>query len=316
MKNGKNIKLPMRFYHEFKRIRKIKETLGKELKREATYEEILEYSNVSKEFLNVYFIYENDTISLNQLVLRDNSLEYIDQLSFNDLEEEYIYNKMMKEELTLIVNELGIPRKHFEIFLYKNGLIDGKVKTLDETGRVFNFTGERIRQIISDIYKSLREYEKITKLVMYLDDPQKGLDNINKFRDLYQRVGNDSFRAFSNIDINNLDVDDLINNMNLKNKKRKKGRNNENHLLKLWELLECTKEEAYLMLNYLSREERDFVINRYGGNLDSPKPNPLFTHEDRRKFYGGTVGKMKRIIMMLRENNNENVNKKVKNFHS
>ncbi|HEX73180.1 MAG TPA: RNA polymerase sigma factor RpoD/SigA [Candidatus Hydrogenedentes bacterium] len=45
-----------------------------------------------------------------------------------------------------------------KIIRYRYGLIDGKVHTLEETGRAYNLTRERIRQIEKDVMKRLRDF--------------------------------------------------------------------------------------------------------------------------------------------------------------
>lgn len=52
----------------------------------------------------------------------------------------------------------GLSEREASIIRYRYGLLDGKAHTLEETGKKFKLTRERIRQIEKDVMKRLREY--------------------------------------------------------------------------------------------------------------------------------------------------------------
>ncbi len=71
-------------------------------------------------------------------------------------ENEAIQQIEMDQQLQELMNQLT--GREASIVRYRYGLEDGKAHTLEETGRQFNLTRERIRQIEKDVMKRLREY--------------------------------------------------------------------------------------------------------------------------------------------------------------
>jgi RNA polymerase primary sigma factor len=62
----------------------------------------------------------------------------------------------LDEQLEALMEKLT--EREVEIIRYRYGLTDGKAHTLEETGRHFNLTRERIRQIEKDVLKRLRSF--------------------------------------------------------------------------------------------------------------------------------------------------------------
>lgn len=63
-------------------------------------------------------------------------------------------------EIQKLLREIhDMPEKERKIFLMRNGLTDGIYHTLEDVGREFGVTRERIRQIEAKIYEKLRKFE-------------------------------------------------------------------------------------------------------------------------------------------------------------
>lgn len=69
-----------------------------------------------------------------------------------------IINLERDQELEEILKQLS--KREADILKYRYGLLDYKAHTLEETGRKFNLTRERIRQIENDAMKRLRQFVK------------------------------------------------------------------------------------------------------------------------------------------------------------
>ncbi len=65
-----------------------------------------------------------------------------------------IHNFVVDEELATLM--AGLSERENEIMRFRYGLSDGRAHTLEETGRQFKLTRERIRQIEKDVLKRLR----------------------------------------------------------------------------------------------------------------------------------------------------------------
>jgi RNA polymerase primary sigma factor len=57
-----------------------------------------------------------------------------------------------------------LPPKERKILEMRHGLIDGYTHTLEEVGKVFGVTRERIRQIEAKAHEKIRQHEKINRL--------------------------------------------------------------------------------------------------------------------------------------------------------
>jgi RNA polymerase primary sigma factor len=80
--------------------------------------------------------------------------ESIEPRQLDDAMVQFELDQQMEELMTELT-----PRES-AIIKYRYGLTDGKAHTLEETGREFNLTRERIRQIEKDVMKRLRHYVK------------------------------------------------------------------------------------------------------------------------------------------------------------
>ena len=78
---------------------------------------------------------------------------------------------MCKNILLYVFNYILSILLKLEVFLnsFRLGLNDGMPKTLEEVGRMFNITRERVRQIEAKALKKLRHPTRIRKLQMYKD---------------------------------------------------------------------------------------------------------------------------------------------------
>jgi RNA polymerase primary sigma factor len=75
--------------------------------------------------------------------------------------------ELLKEQIDNVLNELTEREK--KVLQLRFGLNDGHTHTLEEVGRVFNVTRERIRQIEAKALRKLRHPSRSRKLRDYLD---------------------------------------------------------------------------------------------------------------------------------------------------
>ena len=74
---------------------------------------------------------------------------------------------LLKEQLVEVLKTLA-PREA-KVLKLRFGLIDGRQRTLEEVGKEFNVTRERIRQIEAKALRKLRHPSRSKKLRDYLD---------------------------------------------------------------------------------------------------------------------------------------------------
>ena len=69
---------------------------------------------------------------------------------------------LMREELSAVLDTLGVRER--QVLDYRYGLTDGNCRTLEEVGRLFNVTRERVRQIETKALRMLRHPSRMRRL--------------------------------------------------------------------------------------------------------------------------------------------------------
>ena len=69
---------------------------------------------------------------------------------------------LMREELSAVLDTLGTRER--QVLDYRYGLTDGNCRTLEEVGRLFNVTRERVRQIEAKALRMLRHPSRMRRL--------------------------------------------------------------------------------------------------------------------------------------------------------
>ena len=82
--------------------------------------------------------------------------------------EEYATNEILKEEIKSVLSTLQ-PREQ-QVLELRFGLIDGTCYTLEEVGKRFNVTRERIRQIEAKALRKLRHPSRAKNLKDFMND--------------------------------------------------------------------------------------------------------------------------------------------------
>jgi RNA polymerase primary sigma factor len=73
--------------------------------------------------------------------------------------------RILSDQVKEILNDLSL--KERKILEMRHGLVDGVTHTLEEVGKEFGVTRERIRQIEAKAHEKIRQHEKIGKLQSY-----------------------------------------------------------------------------------------------------------------------------------------------------
>ena len=73
--------------------------------------------------------------------------------------------RILRDQVNMILNDLS--EKERQILELRHGLNDGITHTLEEVGKVFNVTRERIRQIEAKAHEKIRQHEQSNRLKNY-----------------------------------------------------------------------------------------------------------------------------------------------------
>ena len=80
--------------------------------------------------------------------------------------EDQVSKSLLREDLESVLDTLS-PRER-DVLRLRYGLVDGRMKTLEEFGQIFNVTRERIRQIEAKALRKLRHPSRSDQLRSFL----------------------------------------------------------------------------------------------------------------------------------------------------
>ncbi len=167
--SDRTMRLPAHVSDKLNKIRRISRELRAELDREPTYEEIASRAGGIKP-RKVYelLIMFSDPVSLDTPVGDDNDSCMGDFIpTEGGLTTKDVETKMIYKELYTNLGELS--ERERQVILLRYGFVDGCPHTLDELGKHFNITRERVRQIEQNALKRLRKSKNLSKLRDYAD---------------------------------------------------------------------------------------------------------------------------------------------------
>jgi len=166
---GDIIRKPVHMVETINRLIKVSRHLMQELGREATEGEIAKEMNISREKVREIMKIAQKPISLETPIGEEEDSHLRDFLEDQSGEPpvDAASNLLLKEHLHSILHTLlDRERKVLEL---RFGLADGHPRTLEEVGKQFNVTRERIRQIEAKALRKLRHPSRSKKLKGYLE---------------------------------------------------------------------------------------------------------------------------------------------------
>ncbi len=161
---ARTIRIPVHMVETINKLVRTQRQLIQELKREPLPEEVAERMDISVEKVQIIQKVAQEPISLESPVgeEEDSSLgDFIpDQDTLTPME--YTSKEMLKRELGEVLESLT--DREEKVLRMRFGLLDGRTRTLEEVGREFGVTRERIRQIEAKALRKLRHPSRSKKL--------------------------------------------------------------------------------------------------------------------------------------------------------
>ena len=167
---ARTIRVPVHMVETINKMSRIQRQLTLELNREPSEEEIAKKMGVSVEKVREVFKISQEPVSLETPIGEEDDSHLGDFLKDESSlsPEEYTENEILKEEIKEVLETLQ-PREQ-EVLELRFGLIDGTCHTLEDVGKRFNVTRERIRQIEAKALRKLRHPSRAKKLKDFLDN--------------------------------------------------------------------------------------------------------------------------------------------------
>jgi len=167
---SRTIRIPVHMVETINRLLRTARQLTQELEREPSHEEIGQRLNVSAERVEeVMDLFFHEPISLDTPIGEDENSHLGDFVEDHTslAPTEATSQQLLKEQIDRVLNEFTEREKR--VLQLRFGLKDGHARTLEEVGKEFNVTRERIRQIEGKALRKLRHPTHSRKLKGYLD---------------------------------------------------------------------------------------------------------------------------------------------------
>ena len=166
---ARTIRIPVHMVETINKLTRIQRLLLQELGREPTPAEIAEKMGVTEDRVREIQKIAQDPVSLETPIGEEEDSHLGDFIEDEKTitPSESVAFTMLKEQLLGVLDTLT-PREE-KVLRLRYGLDDGKPRTLEEVGREFNVTRERIRQIEAKALRKLRHPSRSKKLKDFLE---------------------------------------------------------------------------------------------------------------------------------------------------
>lgn len=257
---GRNIRIPVQAFEKIKKLNYIEDTLANKLGRYPTEEELATEMKISLKDLRYYNSIRKDASSLNELIGDDGNTEVMDYISDSNVNlDKNMIEESLEKDVIELLNKVNLKDREREIIKLRFGIAGCKKYTLEEIGKMYGLTRERIRQIEGKALKKMRNSQYIKEYAIYMNNPDKAKENIDDYRRNFYSLGEE------------------------------KGKN-------LFTLLNCYDlEKIKEAISRLSEKDIDLIKIRYGNNFDEEIRTGL-SIDERKYFYNTTLPRLRRTL--------------------
>ena len=166
---ARTIRIPVHMVETINKLTRVSRLLNQKFSRDPTPEEIAAEMNIPVEKVREIQKIAQDPVSLEMPVGEEDDSHIGDFVEDETTvtPSDAVSSTMLKETLLGVLNSLS-PREEMVLRL-RYGVDDGRPRTLEEVGKAFNVTRERIRQIEAKALRRLRHPSRSKHLKDYLD---------------------------------------------------------------------------------------------------------------------------------------------------
>ena len=166
---ARTIRIPVHMVESINRVMRVQRQMTQELEREPTVEELAAKVGLPSSRVREIHRIAQDPLSLDSPVGEEDDSNLADFIEDQQAEapSDAAARRMLVQAVEEALDDLNDREK--EVVRLRFGLVDGQPRTLEEVGKEFGVTRERIRQIESKTLAKLRHPQRSQKLRDYLD---------------------------------------------------------------------------------------------------------------------------------------------------
>lgn len=165
---SRTIRIPVHMVETMAKYKQVSRRLAQDLGRDPMPEEIATEMQVEVEKIYQIEKISQDTISLELPVGDDDDRSRLSDFISDDKvisPDQEVAHSILTDQITEILDTLS--EKERKILEMRHGLLDGTYHTLEEVGKEFGVTRERIRQIEAKALEKIRQHDKARRLKSY-----------------------------------------------------------------------------------------------------------------------------------------------------
>ena len=165
---SRTIRIPVHMVETMAKYKQVARRLAQELGRDPVAEEIATEMDVEVEKIYQIEKISQDTISLELPIGDDDDRSRLSDFIADDKiisPDQEVAHRILADQMQEILESLS--EKERKILEMRHGLLDGTYHTLEEVGKEFGVTRERIRQIEAKALEKIRQHEKARRLKSY-----------------------------------------------------------------------------------------------------------------------------------------------------
>ena len=164
---SRTIRLPVHLVEQVNKLARIKREMHQILGREATEEELAEESGIAADKIADLLAHSRDPVSLDMPVGTDEEAPLGDFIE--DAEAMSAENTVIAELLHTDIRHVlaTLDERERQVIQLRFGLDDGQPRTLDQIGKLFGLSRERVRQIEREVMMRLRQGDRAERLRSY-----------------------------------------------------------------------------------------------------------------------------------------------------
>ncbi len=167
---ARTIRIPVHMVETINKLTRIQRQLVQDLGREPTAEEIAaKMENITPEKVREIQKIALEPVSLETPIGEEDDSHLGDFIEDENAlsPDQYANNELLKDEINMVLQ--GLTEREEKVLRLRFGLYDGRTRTLEEVGKEFNVTRERIRQIEAKALRKLKHPTRSKRLRDFVD---------------------------------------------------------------------------------------------------------------------------------------------------